>query len=61
VPTAHEQRQPASTTLVPLFTLFALKALLLKALLDWEATNSNNVKGGTFLAEARGAKKLRIQ
>jgi hypothetical protein len=56
VPTAHEQRQPASTTLVPLFTLFALKALL-----DWEATNSNNVKGGTFLAEARGAKKLRIQ
>jgi hypothetical protein len=23
--------------------------------LDWEATNSNNVKGGTSLAEARSA------
>jgi hypothetical protein len=32
--------------------LFALKALL-----DWEAMNSNNVKGGTILAEARRAMK----
>jgi hypothetical protein len=39
-------------TPVPLFTLFALKALL-----SCEATNSNNVKGGTFLAEAGGAMK----
>jgi ribosomal protein L11 methyltransferase len=37
-------------TPVPLFTLFALKALL-----NLEATNSNNVKGGTMLAEARSA------
>jgi hypothetical protein len=37
-------------TPVPLFTLFALKALL-----NLEATNSNNVKGGTILADARGA------
>ena len=37
----------ASTTPVPLFTLFALKALL-----DLEAMISNNVKGGTMLAEA---------
>ena len=41
----------ASTTPVPLFTLFALKALL-----DLEAMISNNVKGGTMLAEAGRAK-----
>jgi hypothetical protein len=38
---------------MPLFTLLALGALL-----DWEATNSNNVKGGTLHAEAGSAKKL---
>jgi hypothetical protein len=32
--------------------LFALKALL-----DLQALNSNNVRGGTCLAEAGGAKK----
>jgi len=37
---------------VPLLTLFALKALL-----DLQALNSNNVRGGTYLAEAGGAKK----
>jgi len=42
----------ASTKPVPLFTLFDLKALLL-----WYATNSNNVKGGTFLAKVGGANK----
>jgi hypothetical protein len=26
-------------------------------LLDWGATNSNNVKGGTFLVEAGGVTK----
>jgi hypothetical protein len=41
-------RLAASTTPVPPFTLFALKALH-----KWQATNSNNVKGGTTLAEAR--------
>jgi hypothetical protein len=35
---------------VPLFTLFALTALLILG-----ATNSNNVKGGTLPAEARRA------
>jgi hypothetical protein len=40
----------ASTTQVPPFTLFAPKAFL-----NWEATNSNNVKGGTMLAEAGSA------
>ena len=39
-------------TPVPLLTLFALKALL-----DLGALNSNNVRGGTCLAEAGGAKK----
>ena len=37
---------------MPLLTLFALKALL-----DLWALNSNNVRGGTCLAEAGGAKK----
>ena len=37
-------------TPVPLFTLFALKAFSIR-----EATNSNNVKGGTLLAKARWA------
>ena len=37
---------------MPLLTLFALKALR-----DLEALNSNNVRGGTCLAEAGGAKK----
>jgi len=51
---AHEERLAASTTPVPLLTLFALKALL-----DLEAPNSNNVRGGTYLAEERRAKKCR--
>ena len=51
---AHQGRLAASTTPVPLFTLFALKASL-----NLEATNSNNVKGGTYLAEAGRAKKRR--
>ena len=37
---------------MPLLTLIALKALL-----DLEALNSNNVRGGTCLAEAGGVKK----
>ena len=37
---------------MPLLTLFALEALL-----DLEALNSNNVRGGTCLAKAGGAKK----
>ena len=37
---------------MPLLTLFALKALL-----DLEALKSNNVRGGTCLAEAGGAMK----
>ena len=36
---------------MPLLTLFALKALL-----DLEVLNSNNVRGGTCLAEAGRAK-----
>ena len=47
----NEERFAAETTPVPLLTLFALKALFFKAL------NSNNVRGGTCLAEAGGAKK----
>ena len=39
-------------TPVPLFALFASKVLL-----GCGATKSNNVKGGTFLAEAEGAMK----
>lgn len=39
-----------SATPVPLFTLFALRTLL-----DWEAMNSINVKGGTMHAEAESA------
>jgi hypothetical protein len=39
-------------TPVPLFTLSALKAIF-----SCGATNSNNVKGGTFLAEEEGAMK----
>ena len=38
----NEERFAAETTPVPLLTLFALKALL-----DLEALNSNNVRGGT--------------
>ena len=41
-------------TPVPLFTLFALEALL-----DLKATISNNVKGGTILGDAGGAMELR--
>ena len=48
----NEERFAAETTPVPLLTLFALEALL-----DLEALNSNNVRGGTCLAEAGGAKK----
>jgi hypothetical protein len=48
----YEERFAAETTPVPLLTLFALKALL-----DLEALNSNNVRGGTGVAEAGGAKK----
>ena len=48
----NEERFAAETTPVPLLTLFALKALL-----DLEALNSNNVRGGTCLAEVGGAKK----
>jgi hypothetical protein len=48
----NEERIAAETTPVPPLTLFALKALL-----DFEAQNSNNVGGGTCLAEAGGAKK----
>jgi hypothetical protein len=48
VSTAHQGRYAASATQVPLFTLFALKALL-----DLETKISNNVKGGTMRAEAR--------
>ena len=39
-------------TPVPLLTLFALKALLYL-----EVLNSNNVRSGTRLAEAGGAKR----
>ena len=48
----YEERSKAETTPVPLLTLFALNALL-----DSEALNSNNVRGGTCLAESGGAKK----
>ena len=48
----NEERFAAETTPVPLLTLFVLKALL-----DLEALNSNNVRGGTCLAEAGDAKK----
>jgi hypothetical protein len=51
----HEGRVAASTTQVPLFALFALKASF-----NWEATNSNNAKGGTILAEARQANETLI-
>jgi hypothetical protein len=51
--TTHEKRVTASTTPVPPFTLFALEALP-----NLKATNSINVKGGTMLAEAGGAKEL---
>jgi len=33
--------------MVPLFALFALTALV-----NWEATNSNNAKGGTGVVDA---------
>ena len=46
------ERFAAETTPVPLLTLFAPKAWL-----GSEALNSNNVRGGTCLAEAVGAKK----
>ena len=49
---SSEERFAAETTPVPLLTLFALKALL-----DFQALNSNNVRGGTCLSEAGGAKK----
>ena len=42
----------SKTTPVPLLTLFALRALL-----DLKALNSKNVRGGTCLSEADGAKK----
>ena len=42
-----ERHGGASTAPVPLFTLFALKVSL-----DFKATNPNNVKGGTCLADA---------
>jgi len=42
---AHSERVGASTTQVPFFALFAREGLL-----NWEATNSNNAKGGTLLA-----------
>ena len=48
----NEERFAAETTPVPLLTLFALKALL-----DLDELNSNNVRGGTCLAEAGGTKK----
>jgi len=48
----NEERFAAETTPVPLLTLFALKALL-----DLEALSSNNVRGGTCLAEAGGVKR----
>jgi len=48
----NEERFAAETTPVPLLTLFALEALL-----NLEALNSNNVRGGTCLAKAGGAKK----
>ncbi len=44
----HLTRVAASSTPVPLFTLFALKAFLVLV-----APISNNVKGGTLHAEAR--------
>ena len=47
-----EERFAAETTPVPLLTLFALKALF-----DLEALNSNNVRGGTCLAQVGGAKR----
>jgi len=47
------RRVAASATPVPLFTLFALRTLL-----DWEATISNNVKGGTMHADAGGAMRI---
>jgi len=48
----NEERFAAETTPVPLLTLFSLMALL-----DLQALNSNNVRGGTCLAEAVVAKK----
>ena len=48
----NEERFAAETKPVPPLTLFALKALL-----DLEALNSNNVRGGTCLAKAGGARK----
>ena len=48
----NEERSAAETTPVPLLTLFSLMALL-----DLQALNSNNVRGGTCLAEAGVAKK----
>jgi hypothetical protein len=38
---------PAAASVVPLFALFALAALF-----NWEATNSNNAKGGTGVVDA---------
>jgi hypothetical protein len=51
-PAPTKELQACRMTQVPLFTLFALKALL-----GCRATYSNNVKGGTILPEARSAKK----
>ena len=48
----NEERFAAETTPVPLLTLSAPKALL-----NLEPLNSDNVRGGTRLAEAGGTKK----
>jgi len=48
----NQERFAAETTPVPLLTFFAPNAWL-----DSEALNSNNVRSGTCLAEAVGAKK----
>jgi hypothetical protein len=49
----NEECFAAETTPVPLLTLSALKALL-----DLQALNSINVRGGTCHAEAGGTKKI---
>jgi hypothetical protein len=49
----NEKRREASTTPVPHFALFAHKALL-----GFEAMNSNNAKCGTSHDEARSADRV---
>jgi len=52
-PRCNEKRREASTIPVPHFALFAHKALL-----EFEAMNSNNAKCGTSHDEARSADRV---